>query len=308
MQRDKMFQLYLNNLSLPKIKKRTGNKNNFNTFKITNTNPNLKRRIEDYKINFNFKLPKLETHSPRYHQILTSENVKELAKNYLQGNKDIFSYLKEKGEVYQEKLKEKLEKKEPKNSYSNKIKIIVRQHSSKYHPDNDIRKQPLNDFDVMLNKLKYGSYNFIDVEDREIKYRQRLAFKYRFLKNEKNNLARIDIDKMNLKMNRLLGISKSIPNYLLIKKNNNNNNINDVYNDNTKQKEEEDENKKTISINNSLNFSSRNNIHKKCKIFDFSSKRKGKSEENIKSKNNNSDIISFDKNGKKYIRHLSLIL
>jgi len=306
MQKDKKYQLYLNNLSLPKIKKRTGNKNNFNTFKITNTNPNLKRRIEDYKINFNFNLPKLETHSPRYHQILTSENVKELAKNYLQGNKDIFSYLKEKGEIYQEKLKEKLEKKEPKNSYSNKIKNIVRQHSSKYHPDNDIRKQPLNDFDVMLNKLKYGSYNFIDVEDREIKYRQRLAFKYRFLKNEKNNIARIDIDKMNLKMNRLLGISKSIPNYLLIKKNNN---INDIYNNNnTKQKEEENENKKTISINNSLNFSSRNNIHKKSKIFDFSSKRKGKSEENIKSKNNNSDIISFDKNGKKYIRHLSLIL
>lgn len=74
------------------------------------------------------------------------------------------------------------------------------------------------------------------------------------------------------------------------------------------KKKKKIENKKTISINNSLNFSSSNNIHKKSKIFDFSSKRKGKSEENIKSKNNNSYIISLDKNGKKYIRHLSLIL
>ena len=298
MQVDKKYQLYLNNLELPKIKQGT---HNINTYKVSNTNPNLKRRIEDYKINFNYKLPKLEVNSPRYHKILTSENVKELAKNYLQSNNDIFSYLKEKGEVYQEKLKEKLEKREPKNSYSNKIKNIIRQHSSKYHPVNDIKKYALNDFDIMLNKLKYGSSDFIDVDDREIKYRQRLAFKYRFLKNERN-MARINLDKMNLKMNRLLGISKSIPNYLLIKKNiNNNTNIN-----NTELKAEE--NKKTSSINNSINFSSNNNINKKSKIYDFSYKRKGKSEENIKSKNNNSYIISLDKNGKKYIRHLSLIL
>jgi len=298
MQEDKKHQLYLNNLEFPKIKQRT---HNINTYKVSNTNPNLKRRIEDYKINFNYKLPKLEVNSPRYHKILTSENVKELAKNYLQSNNDIFSYLKEKGEVYQEKLKEKLEKREPKNSYSNKIKNIIRQHSSKYHPVNDIKKYALNDFDIMLNKLKYGSSDFIDVDDREIKYRQRLAFKYRFLKNEKN-IARINLDKMNLKMNRLLGISKSIPNYLLIKKNiNTNTNIN-----NTELKAEE--NKKTSSINNSINFSSNSNINKKSKIYDFSYKRKGKSEENIKSKNNNSYIISLDKNGKKYIRHLSLIL
>ena len=292
--------LDLYHLDLPKILFNKNKKDN-SPYKISKTNPSIKRKIDQYNnIRSFLHLPKIEVKSPRYYQILKTENIKELARNNLQSNKNIFSYIKDKSKSTKNNIVEKLTKKDSDNIYTNKIKNIIRMHSSKYHPEKAIKNSLNNEFDMILKKLKYGQYDSNN-DDREIKYRQRLAFKYRFLKNERN-MARINLDKMNLKMNRLLGISKSIPNYLLIKKNiNNNTNIN-----NTELKAEE--NKKTTSINNSINFSSNNNINKKSKINDFSYKRKGKSEENIKSKNNNSYIISLDKNGKKYIRHLSLIL
>ena len=299
MQKEEQYLFNLNNLDLPKIKQRSEIKSNNNSYKVSKTNPNLKRRLEEYKLKFNFILPKLNTNTPRYYQIINSENLKELAKNNIQSNKNIFSYIKEKGEIYQQKLKEKLEIKEPKNSYGSKIKNMLRLHSSKYHPEEDIKKHQLDDFDKMLNKLKYGSYNYINDDDREIKYRQRLAFKYRFLKNGKN-LHPINFEKMNSKMNQLLSISKSIPNYLLIQKNK------------TKSKQEEKKeeiNIKTESINNSDNFSS---IHSKKRIkyksFDFPIKIKRQTEESLKLHNNTSNIIIYNKNGKKFIHHLSLIL
>ena len=308
MQKEKKYVLYLNNLDLPKIK--NYNKNNNNSYRISKTNPNLKRRIEEYKIKDNFKLPKIIPNTKRYYQILTTEDIKELARNFLKSNsnKNIFKYLKGKNEKFQKKLKEQLKTDEPHNLYGNKIKNIIRLHSSKYHPEDDIKNPPPDDFDKMLNKLKYGNYD-LESDDREIKYRQRLAFKYRFLKNNKNT-SPINFSKMNSIMNKLLSISKSIPNYLLIQ-NNKDTNI----------AKREETNKKTDSVNNSIiNLSSiYSKNDKKNLLFENTIKRKRKSEEKIKlnndSKNINNcntnrstNIISYDKNGKKYIHHLSLLL
>lgn len=290
----KKITLNINNIDLPKIIK---NNNKNISPKISKTNPNLKRRIEDYKIKNNFKLPKLDSSSVRYYQILTTENVKGLAKKYLQSNKNIFSYLKDKGEMIQKKIEEKMEMKEPNNIYGNKIKKMIRLHSSTYHPEKEIQQTSLDEFDTMLNKLKYGKY-YLEDEDREIKYRQRLAFKYRFLQSKKN-LMKINFDKMNSKMNQLLSISKSIPNYLL-----NQNKKNKL-----KEEKKEEGNKQTDSINRSINFSSIHNKSNRKSKLDYFIKFKitNKNKEHLMH-NNKNNIIAFDKNGKKYISHLSLLL
>jgi len=213
-EKEKKYALYLNNLDLPKIKQK--NKIRNNSYRISKTNPNIKRKIEEYKIRDNFKLPKIVPNSYGYFQLLTNENIKELARNYLKSNsnKNIFKYLKGKNEKYQKKIIEQIKINEPNNLYGNKIKNIIRLHSSKYHPDDELKNSSMDEFDKMLNKLKYGKYDLED-EDREIKYRQRLAFKYRFLKSKKS-ITPVNIPKMNSIMNRLLSLSKSIPNFLLI--------------------------------------------------------------------------------------------
>ena len=290
----KIDSLYLNNLDLPIILPRKNSKNK-DSNKISNSNPNLKRRIEEYKIKNNFKLPKLESHSIRYHQIVKTENMKELAQNYLRSNKNIFSYLKVKNGVLPNEIIKTVEKTEKNNIYGNKIKKMIRLHSSKYHKGNIDKNKSNDEFDIMLNKLKYGSYN-LDIDDREIKYRQRLAFKYRFLNSEKN-VTPINIQKMNLKMNKLLILSKSIPNYL-----------SPNINFNESKKDEDKKNELNISVINKKNFSSINSKKNKSytnKVHDNNAK--SKSEENIKL-NKSNNIITHDKNGKKFIPHLSLLL
>ena len=300
-EKEKKYALYLNNLDLPKIKQK--NKIRNNSYRISKTNPNIKRKIEEYKIKDNLKLPKIIPNSYGYFQLLTNENIKELARNYLKSNsnKNIFKYLKGKNEKYQKKIIEQIKINEPNNLYGNKIKNIIRLHSSKYHPDDELKNSSMDEFDKMLNKLKYGKYDLED-EDREIKYRQRLAFKYRFLKSKKS-ITPVNIPKMNSIMNRLLSLSKSIPNFLLIQ------------NKENKTIKKEETNKKNDSANNSINLSSiYSKNDKRNKLIENTIKRKRKSQDKIKlnNSNNNSNrstnIISYDKNGKKFISHLSLLL
>ena len=296
-EKEKKYALYLNNLDLPKIKKK--NKIRNNSYRISKTNPNIKRKIEEYKIKDNPKLPKIIPNSYGYFQLLTNENIKELARNYLKSNsnKNIFKYLKGKNEKYQKKIIEQIKINEPNNLYGNKIKNIIRLHSSKYHPDDELKNSSMDEFDKMLNKLKYGKYDLED-EDREIKYRQRLAFKYRFLKSKKS-ITPVNIPKMNSIMNRLLSLSKSIPNFLLIQ------------NKENKTIKKEETNKKNDSANNSINLSSiYSKNDKRNKLIENTIKRKRKSQDKIKLNNSNrsTNIISYDKNGKKFISHLSLLL
>ena len=296
-EKEKKYALYLNNLDLPKIKQK--NKIRNNSYRISKTNPNIKRKIEEYKIKNNFKLPKIIPNSYGYFQLLTNENIKELARNYLKSNssKNIFKYLKGKNEKYQKKIIAQVKINEPNNLYGNKIKNIIRLHSSKYHPDDELKNSSMDEFDKMLNKLKYGKYDLED-EDREIKYRQRLAFKYRFLKSKKS-ITPVNIPKMNSIMNRLLSLSKSIPNFLLIQ------------NKENKTIKKEETNKKNDSANNSINLSSiYSKNDKRNKLIENTIKRKRKSQDKIKLNNSNrsTNIISYDKNGKKFISHLSLLL
>ena len=296
-EKEKKYALYLNNLDLPKIKQK--NKIRNNSYRISKTNPNIKRKIEEYKIKNNFKLPKIIPNSYGYFQLLTNENIKELARNYLKSNsnKNIFKYLKGKNEKYQKKIIAQIKINEPNNLYGNKIKNIIRLHSSKYHPDDELKNSSMDEFDKMLNKLKYGKYELED-DDREIKYRQRLAFKYRFLKSKKS-ITPVNIPKMNSIMNRLLSLSKSIPNFLLIQ------------NKENKTIKKEETNKKNDSANNSINLSSiYSKNDKRNKLIENTIKRKRKSQDKIKLNNSNrsTNIISYDRNGKKFISHLSLLL
>ena len=282
--------LSLDSLDLPKILPRTRK-----ITQIPKVDPELKKRYEKYNFKNFFRLPKLENNSPRYHQILKTEDLKELAKNNLKNNRNIFSYLDDKHGVLKKKIVEKLNVNEPNDKYGNSIKNLIRLHSSKYHPEKEIKKSSLDEFDIMLNKLKYGNYDLYS-DDREIKYRQRLAFKYRFLQKEKNIIP-INIQKMNSKMNNILNISKSIPNYAL-------KNTTEL----SKPKLDEANKKKEEPTNNSVNSGSLyGHSDRLKKIYKYSDKRKMKSYDNIEI-TNRSNIISYDKNGKKFISHLSLLL
>ena len=275
--------LYLYNLDLPKIIfNKEQNKSDKSPSKISKINPNIKNKLEQYNIKSYFELPKIETKSPRYYQILKTDNIKELAKNCLQKDKNM------------DKILENLNKRESNNIYSKKIKQMIRLHSSKYQLEKSEKKTLNDEFDIVLKKLKYGNY-YLNEDDTEIKYRQRLAFKYRFLQKEKN-ITPISIKKMNNKMNKLLSISKSIPNYLL-------QNAKSLENNN-----KEENNKKFDSIN-SINISiidSQNNKSKKL-LFDCSTKRTIKNDEKIE-RSKVKSITSCDKNGKKYLRRLNLLL
>ena len=287
--------LDLYHLDLPKILFNKYKKDN-SPNKIAKTNPSIKRKIDQYNnIRSFLHLPKIEVKSPRYYQILKTENIKELARNNLQSNKNIFSYIKDKSKSTKNNIVEKLTKKDSDNIYTNKIKNIIRMHSSKYHPEAAIKNSLNNEFDIILKKLKYGKYDSNN-DDREIKYRQRLAFKYRFLQNDKN-ITPLNFKKMNMKMNKLLNISKSIPNYLLknIKSN---------------ERNQDEDNKQFNSINTSINISciySKNNRSNKF-LYESSTKRTMNNEEKLKRNKKNNIIYSCDKNGRKYLRRLSLLL
>ena len=287
--------LDLYHLDLPKILFNKNKKDN-SPYKISKTNPSIKRKIDQYNnIRSFLHLPKIEVKSPRYYQILKTENIKELARNNLQSNKNIFSYIKDKSKSTKNNIVEKLTKKDSDNIYTNKIKNIIRMHSSKYHPEKAIKNSLNNEFDMILKKLKYGQYDSNN-DDREIKYRQRLAFKYRFLQNDKN-ITPLNFKKMNMKMNKLLNISKSIPNYLLknIKSN---------------ERNQDEDNKQFNSINTSINISyiySKNNRSNKF-LYESSTKRTMNNEEKLKRNKKNNIIYSCNKNGRKYLRRLSLLL
>ena len=89
---------------------------------------------------------------------------------YLRNNKNIFNYIKDKSELLYNKVIKKLETKEN-NKYGNKIKNMIKQHSFKYHPKEEINKSLKYEFDKMLQKLKYGKYDYNNNNnEREIKY------------------------------------------------------------------------------------------------------------------------------------------
>ena len=115
------------------------------------------------------------------------------------------------------------------------------------------------------------------------------------IQNDKN-ITPLNFKKMNMKMNKLLNISKSIPNYLL-------------KNINSNERNQDEDNKQFNSINTSINIS--------CWWLEFrrvlfrsesSTKRTMNNEEKSKRNKKNNIIYSCDKNGRKYLRRLSLLL
>ena len=182
------------------------------------------------KIRKKIKLPKLK--SPNYDQVLNTEDMEYLAKDYLRENNNIFSYIKKKNRRLLKKINKRLETVEPDNPLGNEIQEMVKLHSCKFHsPKEEKNKSLIEEFDEEMKMLKSPKKkmpwdinnnkkkNEIINEDNIMRYRKRMAFRYRFMsenkkiKNNKKSKKNI-IAKNNEKMNRLLKISKSIPNFL----------------------------------------------------------------------------------------------
>lgn len=155
--------------------------------------------------------------------------MKDLAKDYLRENNNIFSYIKKKNRRLLKKINKRLETVEPDNFYGNEIQEMIRLHSSKFHaPKEEKNKSLIEVFDEEMKMLKSPKKkmpwdinnnkkkNEIINEDNIMRYRKRMAFRYRFMSEKKNNKKskKNIIAQNNKKMNRIIKISKSIPNFL----------------------------------------------------------------------------------------------
>ena len=125
--------------------------------------------------------------------------------------------------------------------FNMKLVSLYGLHSSKFHSKNDEDSQNINDIlnsEIKSMKTKDKSYNkFLNCThlssrnnlDNMNMIKKKLAFRYRFLNNSKNNrVLHKSFKSKNKKMNKILQISKSIPDILLyeIKSINNNKNFN----------------------------------------------------------------------------------
>ena len=207
------------------------------TINDTNVNNNIIQDKSSFKLKKDqLKLPLLK--SPGYNKIYKTENMKSLAKDYIRKNNDIFHYIKEaKNDFLLKTINKRLETNEqdPDNIYGNKIQSMVRLHSSNYHSEKEENNKSLDDeFDEVMKQLKNKKklkpwdinnekINIKDENNNILKYRKRMAFKYRYLslnkkkKSKKKYTKLLNIKNNNEKIKKILKISKSIPNYLLQK-------------------------------------------------------------------------------------------
>ena len=148
-----------------------------------------------------------------------------------------------------------LEKKN--NDFDKNLISLYRLHSSKFHSQKDKNKQNINEiFKMEVNSLKneknkkYKNFendaytpNNNDVKNNLI-FKKKMAFHYRYINySPKTKISKQNNFKLqNKKYNKILQISKSIPNLLLLEyksQKNNMNNINLSYDNNNKKFEDD---------------------------------------------------------------------
>ena len=165
--------------------------------------------------------------------------------------------------LYQKNNFEKINK-DDKNSFEQitkefnmKLMSLYGLHSSKFHSKNDEDSKKINDIinseiktlkkenitkDKSYRKILNNSHLSSRTNSKDMNMiRKKLAFRYRFLKNStKNRGLQNSFRSKNKKMNKILQISKSIPDILLheIKSINNNKNFNNSYYNNKKVEED----------------------------------------------------------------------
>lgn len=255
----------------------------------------------------------------------------DLAKGYLRKNNDMFRYIKmANNELLLRKVSKSLKEldPEPDNVYGNVIKSMIRLHSSKYHNDGkkDEKKKSLNDeFEEVMKELKKSQkLNNRNKEENDniLKYRKRMAFKYRYLsinkqKNNQNADEKIlNIKKKNKKMKKLFKISKSIPYILLPKIYESERNDSCIYNDSSaavsnriqsshfhksiNSSDSDKDNDNNNVSNNNINNISKNNIYKnycyrKNNSFNFHNHIKLKKKNDDNSRFVSEKELSYDK-------------
>ena len=192
----------------------------------------------------------LKNNNDLFEQMKKKKNIFDLYQNF---HKNDFSEMTEDEAILEQKSK----------NFNNKLIHLYRLHSSKFHPKKDDNSQNIKDvYDKQINLFKKERSNIwnnsrFNNKNQKImknmnKFRKNIAFRYRFMNNStKNKKIKNNFKSKNKKMNKILQISKSIPDILLyeiksINNTNKNNNIINSYDNNKKLEEENLQNYKAV--------------------------------------------------------------
>ena len=155
----------------------------------------------------------LKNNNDLFEQMKKKKNIFDLYQNF---HKNDFSEMTEDEAILEQKSK----------NFNNKLIHLYRLHSSKFHPKKDDNSQNIKDvYDKQINLFKKERSNIwnnsrFNNKNQKImknmnKFRKNIAFRYRFMNNStKNKKIKNNFKSKNKKMNKILQISKSIPDLL----------------------------------------------------------------------------------------------
>lgn len=156
----------------------------------------------------------LKNNNDLFEKMEKKKNIFDLYQNFHKN--DTFSQINEDEIILEQKNK----------NFNNKLIHLYRLHSSKFHPKKNENSRNINEvFNKQINLLKKERNNiwndsyFNNKNQKIIKnmniFRKNIAFRYRFLNNStKNKNIKNNFKSKNKQMNKILQISKSIPDIL----------------------------------------------------------------------------------------------
>ena len=198
---------------------------------------NIPKLIQRNKINNNNNNDKYNL----LHKLLREDNIHNLVMDNinLKNNNDLLEQMDKrknrfnlfkntyKNETYSQIDDAEIVLEQKNKDFNKKLISLYRMHSSKFHLKNDIYSDNINnilDKEIKLlkkeksNNINYNEFNKKNQNNIKNlnKIRKKMAFKYRFLNNStKNKNIKKNFELRNIKMNKILQISKSIPDILL---------------------------------------------------------------------------------------------
>ena len=150
----------------------------------------------------------LKNNNDLFEKMEKKKNILDLYQNFYKNNN--YSGVNKDEVILEQKNKD----------FNNKLIHLYRLHSSKFHPKKNEMSRNINDiYKQQINLLKKEKNNIWNKNQKNTKnmniFRKNIAFRYRFLNNSTKNKNVSNIFKSkNKKMNKILQISKSIPDIL----------------------------------------------------------------------------------------------
>ena len=254
--------------------------------KEAKNSPRTPNIIYDYK-----DIPKIipnnkiknNNNSNLLHKLLRSENIHDLVMDNIQlnNNNDLFEQIEKKkkniynlypnfqnSKTFDEITKDELVLEQKTKDFNKKLISLYGKHSSKFHSKKEDDSQKINDIlHLDLKSIKDENINNNDKNNNNNQlssrnpnnyknmnlFRKKMAFHFRFMQNNSTKKKKLNksFKSKNKKMNKILQISKSIPDILLyeiksINNTNKNNNIINSYDNNKKLEEENLQNYKAV--------------------------------------------------------------